>query len=165
MVQDSGGELPQIEKGYLDQNTSLVTISIGGNDARFGDVIQKCMLALGNCASKTFESGDTDSHVGGRDTKYVGKPLAEAIPGVINTIVRRDITETLKQINAKAPNAKTVLMGYPPLFSDKANCLRLEPGISIGLSEASTEWLNGIAGTLAEAMEGASAETRKPPTA
>ncbi|MDI3101943.1 SGNH/GDSL hydrolase family protein [Streptomyces sp. AN-3] len=157
VVQDNGGELPQIEKGYLDQNTSLVTISIGGNDARFADVIQKCLIALGDgsCASKTFESGDTDSHVGGRDTKYVGKPLSEAIPGIINTIVRADISETLKQINAKAPNAKIVLMGYPPLFSDKANCLRLQPGISLGLSEASTEWLNGIAGTLAEAMEGA----------
>ncbi|WP_186779848.1 SGNH/GDSL hydrolase family protein [Streptomyces salinarius] len=83
MIQSNSGELPQVEEGYLDQNTSLVTISIGGNDSRFADVIQKRLVAIGDgsCANKTFESGDSDSHVGGRDTKYVGKPLPEAIPG------------------------------------------------------------------------------------
>ncbi|MEV3854948.1 SGNH/GDSL hydrolase family protein [Streptomyces sp. NPDC050095] len=157
VVQNNGGELPQIEKGYLDQNTSLVTMSIGGNDARFADVIQKCLLSIGSssCESKTFDSGDTDSHVGGRDSQYVGKTLAEATPGIINTIVRPDILATLKQIHAKAPNAQIVLMGYPPLFSDQGECLNVQPGINLGLSAASAAWLNGIAGTLANAMQGA----------
>ncbi|MEU4353702.1 hypothetical protein [Streptomyces virginiae] len=35
--------MAQINAGYLDQNTTLVTLSVGGNDARFADVIGKCI--------------------------------------------------------------------------------------------------------------------------
>jgi lysophospholipase L1-like esterase len=39
------GEVSQIDKGYLDENTTLVTLSIGGNDARFADVVKQCIYA------------------------------------------------------------------------------------------------------------------------
>ncbi|MFF1839867.1 NocE [Streptomyces sp. NPDC058231] len=155
VVQNNGGEVPQIDQGYLDQNTTLVTISIGGNDARFADVIQKCLISLGsgNCADKAFEAGDTDKNVGGRDTKFVGRPLAEASPGIINDIVRPDILNTIEQIHEKAPFAQIALMGYPPLLSAKGECLRLQLGVEFGLSEDSANWLNGVASTLAGAMQ------------
>ncbi|MDC0766185.1 SGNH/GDSL hydrolase family protein [Streptomyces sp. HD] len=158
-VQSSGGEKPQIDKGYLDQNTTLVTISIGGNDARFADVIQKCLVAFngGNCKDKTFEEGDVDQSVGGRDRKFIGQPLEKAAVGVINEIVRPDITKVLTEISAKAPNAKIALMGYPPLIENRGECLSITiPGVGqIGLSASSSDWLGSVADTLATAMQGA----------
>ncbi|MER7181148.1 SGNH/GDSL hydrolase family protein [Streptomyces hyaluromycini] len=135
--QNNGGEVPQIDQGYLDTNTTLVTISIGGNDARFGDIIQKCLLSFGagNCGDKTFET---------------------AVPGIINELVRPDIVKTLMTIHSKAPSAKIVLMGYPPLISDSGSCLRVGIGTAqLGLSADSANWLNDTAGTLAAAMQGA----------
>jgi hypothetical protein len=52
-VQDNGGEVAQIEQGYLDQHTTLVTISIGGNDARFADVIQSCLISFASGSART----------------------------------------------------------------------------------------------------------------
>ncbi len=157
-VQDSG-EVAQIEQGYLDRNTTLVTISIGGNDARFSEIVQKCLIAFGggNCNEKAFEKGDKDPNVGGRDAAFVGQPLKTAVPGLINAVVRPDILKTLMAIHAKAPNAKIILMGYPPLLSSGGSCLRL---LGFGLSEGSANWLNDTASTLATAMQGAVADAK-----
>ncbi|MFE0258219.1 SGNH/GDSL hydrolase family protein [Streptomyces sp. NPDC059010] len=159
IVQSNGGEKTQIDKGYLDQNTTLVTVSIGGNDARFSAIIQKCLVAFngGNCKDKTFEDGDTDNAVGGRDRKFIGQPLEQAAAGIINEIVRPDIAKVLAEIHAKAPNAKIALMGYPPLIEDRGACLSITiPGVGqIGLSASSSDWLNSVADTLSAAMQGA----------
>ncbi|MDF3290161.1 SGNH/GDSL hydrolase family protein [Streptomyces silvisoli] len=155
VIQDNGGEVPQLDQGYLDDNTTLVTISVGGNDARFSDIVQKCLLSAGsgNCKDKTFDK--PDPNVGGRDQKFVGQPLETAVPGIINEIVRPDITSTLLAIHNQAKHAKIVLMGYPRLISDDGSCLRVGVGgLSIGLSAASTGWLNNTADTLAAAMTG-----------
>ncbi|WP_241741006.1 SGNH/GDSL hydrolase family protein [Streptomyces sp. L2] len=158
VTQKNGGEIPQIDQGYLDNNTTLVTISIGGNDARFGDIVQKCLISfgVGNCGDKTFGAGDTDPYVNQRDDKFIGQPLKTAVPGIINEIVRPDIVKTLKEIHINAPDAKVVLMGYPPLISDSGSCLRVGVGAAqLGLSADSTNWLNNTAGTLATAMQAA----------
>ena len=41
------GELSQLDKGFLDADTTLVTFSIGGNDSRFADVIAECIIMAG----------------------------------------------------------------------------------------------------------------------
>jgi hypothetical protein len=157
IVQSNGGEKTQIDKGYLDQNTTLVTLSIGGNDARFSAIIQKCLLAVngGNCKDKTFEDGDTDKQLAGRDRKFIGQPLEQAAAGIINEIVRPDITKVLAEIHERAPKAKIALMGYPPLIEDRGACLSITvPGVGqIGLSASSSDWLNSVADTLAAAMQ------------
>ncbi|MGP3756734.1 golvesin C-terminal-like domain-containing protein [Streptomyces sp. IBSNAI001] len=142
------GELPQLSKGYLDQNTTLVTLSIGGNDARFAYIIQKCIFGgIGwptLCQDQKFE--DDDSHVD--DAAYQGLDIGVAAERLAKERVRPAITNALKKIQAKAPNAKIVLMGYPPLLEGAGQCI---PGI--GTSEA--PWLNSMAGTLATEMQGA----------
>ncbi|MEV7244254.1 hypothetical protein AB0N92_23810 [Streptomyces sp. NPDC093248] len=159
VVQTNSRELPQIDKGYLDQNTTLVTISIGGNDSRFSDIFQKCLMSFGggNCKDKKFEEGDMDGDVHGRDGGFVGQTLETAVPGVINQVVRPDILKTLEQIHARAQNAKIVLMGYPPLLSDKGSCLKIG---TLGLSSESADWLNATAATLASAMQGAADDAK-----
>ncbi|MFJ6833468.1 SGNH/GDSL hydrolase family protein [Streptomyces sp. NPDC091209] len=162
--QDNAGETSQINQGYLDNNTTLVTLSIGGNDARFSGIIQNCLLffGVGNCNEKTFGNSDTDDKVGGRDAKFIGQPLRTAVPGIINEVVRPDIVKTLMAIHDKAPYAKIVLMGYPPLLSDGGSCLRAGVGTAqLGLSADSANWLNDTASTLAAAMQGAVEDVNK----
>ncbi|WP_329583958.1 SGNH/GDSL hydrolase family protein [Kitasatospora sp. NBC_01250] len=113
---DSGshenGEFAQLDQGYLDANTTLVTLSIGGNDARFSSVVMNCILniAFSDCAATTL-SGDT-------------APLGQAEPSVINSQVHDSVLLDLQEIHKRAPNARIVLMGYPPLFENHGNCLQ-----------------------------------------
>ncbi|MFG2430831.1 NocE [Streptomyces sp. NPDC048590] len=142
------GELPQLQKGYLDQNTTLVTMSIGGNDARFAYIIQKCIFGGVGwptlCQDQTFD--DDDKNVD--DAAYQGLKIGVAAERLAKERVRPAITTALKNIAAKAPNAKIVLMGYPPLLEGVGGCI---PGV--GTEEA--PWLNSMAGTLATEMQGA----------
>jgi hypothetical protein len=44
------GEVTQLDAGYLDAATTLVTLSIGGNDIRFGPIVSSCIGTLNlNC--------------------------------------------------------------------------------------------------------------------
>ncbi|MEU4931069.1 SGNH/GDSL hydrolase family protein [Streptomyces yokosukanensis] len=144
---DNSGELPQINQGYLDQNTDLVTISIGGNDSRFGYVITQCMGPGNPCQEKKFGNAEGK---GVPDGPYQGKPLAEAIPDLISDVVAPSIQKTIEAIHSKAPNARIVLMGYPPLLSNDASCLNKIP--LVGISPEESQWLNGVADYLAQTM-------------
>jgi hypothetical protein len=95
------GEVSQIDKGYLDENTTLVTMSIGGNDARFADIVKKCLM-WPNCQTKSL-SGDDE-------------PMNVAVPKDIFSGTRDRVTNVLREIHTKAPNAQIVLMGYPEPF-------------------------------------------------
>ncbi|MCX4981477.1 GDSL-type esterase/lipase family protein [Streptomyces sp. NBC_00572] len=154
------GELAQIQKGYLDQNTTMVTMSIGGNDSRFTFVVQKCLLAFGSgsCQDKPFDdhNAQIDRDINGdgniekdRDLPYQGLPMSTALPLLITEVVKTDILAAVELIHQKAPNAKILLMGYPKLISNDASCLRLGP---LGLSKESNDWLNTVAAHLTNEM-------------
>ncbi|MGL5828592.1 MAG: hypothetical protein ACRC0L_03360, partial [Angustibacter sp.] len=96
------GELTQLDKGYLDANTTLVMLSIGGNDSRFADIIKKCVTAI-ECKNSTL----------GNDQQS----LEFEVPKQVNGPVKESIIQLLRSINQKAPNAKILLMGYPELFT------------------------------------------------
>ncbi|GAA0549925.1 hypothetical protein GCM10010172_35020 [Paractinoplanes ferrugineus] len=117
------GEVSQIDKGYLDENTTLVMLSIGGNDARFKDVILECLALAGLKACQ-------DAHLSGESD-----PLSVSVPRSVNGPVKDSITQTLREIRKRAPNAKIMLMGYPKLFENNGQCV-----IGIGTDEA--PWLN-----------------------
>lgn len=81
--------------GDLNAATNYVTISIGGNDAGFSNVIEKCALPWPyNCTS------DIDNAVSFMQTTLPGK-----LDAVYNAI------------SSDAPNAKVVVVGYPRLFN------------------------------------------------
>ncbi|MEU7292314.1 hypothetical protein AB0A76_03770 [Streptomyces exfoliatus] len=93
------GELAQIQQGYLDQNTTVVSISIGGNDSRFTHVIQKCLVPYGSdsCKDKLFDDHEPriDRDVDGdgyidtnRDGPYRGLPMEPALPALITDVVK-----------------------------------------------------------------------------
>jgi len=139
------GQLSQIDQGYLDANTTLVTISIGGNDMRFSDILQACVgsyaaVVLGApysaCNLQTL-TGDTTNLATATTNR-----LTNALPGLLDSV--------LTQIHLKAPNAKIVLMGYPKLFETGDSC--------VFMNEADRPWLNTVSAGLGTAM--ASAATR-----
>ena len=80
--------------GTLSSSTALVTITIGGNDAGFSEVLINCALYFFTCQG-AIESAD--SFIQGK------------LPALLDT--------TYNDIRAKAPSAHVVVLGYPHLFT------------------------------------------------
>lgn len=78
----------------LSSTTSLVTITIGGNDAGFSEVMLNCALYYFTCGSAIKEA----------DT-FIEKTL----PGLLET--------TYNDIKSRATKALVVVLGYPHLFT------------------------------------------------
>jgi hypothetical protein len=101
-------EIPQIDTGWLNSETSLVTLSAGGDDIRFAKVLENCIgdqytSPSANCANGTYTlPGDPE-------------PLTEYEPAVINAMGAH-LYQLYADIAKAAPNAEIVVMGYPRLF-------------------------------------------------
>ncbi|MET8571394.1 SGNH/GDSL hydrolase family protein [Streptomyces sp. NPDC004783] len=102
-----GGQL-----GPLSSSTGLVSISIGGNDAGFADVMTTCVLQSdSSCLSRV----DTAR-------AYVQSTLPGNLDSVYNAI------------RSKAPNARVVVIGYPRFYKLGTSC--------VGLSETKRKAIN-----------------------
>jgi hypothetical protein len=140
------GELTQLDEGYLDENTTLVTLSVGGNDALFVPILTACLnlpplFPTRDCTNTVLtEEGDT-------------QPLSVAEPARLNGTVRAGLVTLLKEINKRAPNAKIMLMGYPRLFENTPAC-----DLLLGASDRA--WLTQMADTMAASMQLAVDQTR-----
>jgi lysophospholipase L1-like esterase len=78
----------------LSTSTNIVTITIGGNDAGFSDVITQCALPWPwSCDS---------------DITNAQNYIRNTLPGSLNNVY--------SQIKTRAPNARVVVLGYPRLF-------------------------------------------------
>ncbi len=126
-AQGSYREVSQLDKGFLDENTTLVTLSIGGNDLEFGEVIKKCIepdLPPQTC----------------KDAALFGRVLSELLAELMAGEARTSIITTLRAIRILAPNAQVVLMGYPELLTKKVDCL-----VNVGFNNYEIDWINGLA--------------------
>ena len=131
-------EASQIDQGYLDENTTLVALSIGGNDLGWSKVIQFCAAnPMGDWCGDGFLPGLLPGET---------LPLKQAIPQLIRTMVIPSIETDLTGIHARARNARIVLMGYPRLLSGDAWCL----GGTLSVGEV--DFLNQMADVLADEM-------------
>lgn len=93
----SGAKTPEVnanQLGHLSSTTSLVTITIGGNDAGFSNVIINCALYYFTCGSAIKEANE-----------FIEKKL----PALLET--------TYKDISSRATTALVVVLGYPKLFT------------------------------------------------
>lgn len=113
------GEVPQLYSGVLDANTTLVAMTMGGDDAGFASIATAC-LTIFTCPSSTTVDAKLDAA-----TTKVGQ-LIEAIRN-------------------EAPNAKIVLLGYPELFDISAGASLC----GSAMPEVSRVALNGWADDLA----------------
>ena len=85
----------------LTADTSLVTISIGGNDAGFGDVMTTCLTSLtATCVARNEQARDF---------------IRDTLPGRLDDVYA--------EIADRAPDARVVVLGYPHIFGTNATCL------------------------------------------
>ena len=127
------GEVSQLDKGYLDENTTHVTLSVGGNDARFVDIIKQCI----------YEAGLYDC----QETRFTGdsEPLKTTVPRNISGPVKTAIMQVLTEIRRRAPNARIVLMGYPRLLNNQGACMA-------GINPSEGAWIDDMADEMATTM-------------
>lgn len=100
---------PQV--AALNANTDLVTISIGGNDIGFGDMIQACVRILAqfnDCRGRFVRDG------------------SDAISNRIQA-VKPELVALYEALATRAPNARVLVVGYPQLMRKDGggdrNCL------------------------------------------
>lgn len=107
--------------GPLDSATSLVSISIGGNDAGFADAMTTCVLQGESACIDRINEART----------YIEGSL----PGRLDA--------AYDAIRARAPNAQVVVLGYPRIYQLGGGCV-------FGISEESRAAINGAADLLSD---------------
>jgi lysophospholipase L1-like esterase len=96
---DNDGEPAQLDN--LDEDTSLVTFTIGGNDAKFADTLTGCIEAGINPFSQCLDDDD--------ERERVEQDIQRAID---------NLRELLPQVRERAPNARILVLGYPRFFPE-----------------------------------------------
>ncbi|AQZ70725.1 hypothetical protein BKM31_28040 [[Actinomadura] parvosata subsp. kistnae] len=110
------GQPPQITR--VTSAASLVTLSIGGNDAGFSKVLTGCIVKL------PWSSACVEQDAA------VARRIEE---------LRTDLLKVLREVRVRAPSARVVVLGYPRPFPK-------EPVATVdNLSEADQRWLNTVA--------------------
>jgi lysophospholipase L1-like esterase len=108
----------------LSAATTLVSVTIGGNDAGFSGVMETCVLhSTSRCLSAVATAEDF---------------VAEQLPA--------RLASTLQAIRQHAPSARIVLLGYPDLYDLSKS------GTCIGLSTQDRTALNSGADALDSAL-------------
>ncbi|MET9304502.1 SGNH/GDSL hydrolase family protein [Streptomyces cellulosae] len=116
------GDVLSGQLGPLSASTALVSISIGGNDAGFADVMTTCVLQSdSSCLSRIATA-----------RAFVDSTLPGRLDGVYTAI--RD----------RAPNARVVVLGYPRFYRLGTTC--------IGLSETKRKAINDASDHLNSAI-------------
>ncbi len=125
---EAGGaiDLPEqvaqaVAAGALSPETDLVTISAGGNDAGFAEIAAVCS------ASPTAFCAET-----------ITRKNATALP-----VLDRNLDALYDSIEAAAPEATVVVMGYPHLFSPEFGTPVI-PVASQAVFNAGTDNLNSV---------------------
>ncbi|UQX00459.1 SGNH/GDSL hydrolase family protein [Streptomyces sp. RerS4] len=107
----------------LNSGTDLVSITIGGNDAGFSDVMTTCVLqSESTCVNRVNQA-----------KAYVDSTLPGQLDQVYNAI------------RGRAPGAKVVVIGYPRFYKLNGTCVA-------GLTEGERSAINGAADHLNAAI-------------
>ncbi|HJE59146.1 MAG TPA: SGNH/GDSL hydrolase family protein [Nocardiopsis listeri] len=107
----------------LSPETNLVTITIGGNDVGFADVITTCRLGSNADCDEVGEQAENE--------------VRDVLPGLLD--------QTYGAITEAAPQAQVVVLGYPSLFE-------LGPCGVGSIGEVKRERLNQMADVLSDTI-------------
>lgn len=116
------GDVLSGQLGPLSTATGLVSISVGGNDAGFADVMTTCVLQSDSSCLSRINTAKA----------YVDSTL----PGKLDSVYTA--------IRDRAPNARVIVIGYPRFYKLGATC--------IGLSETKRKAINDAADLLDNAI-------------
>ncbi len=118
MIKQIGTPESQIER--VTENTSLVTLGIGGNDLGFIPVLRTCMVRMPVLDSSVCVEQEED--------------IDERMETFEETL-----EEILAEIRDRAPDARVLVLGYPRLFPEDP------PGMYYTLNRSDQLWLNDLA--------------------
>jgi hypothetical protein len=140
----------QVNTSALNAQTRLVTLSIGGNDARFADVLTGCLFRA------RFKRGSCGSG------KYTLKRKNGAVDPNVLTKFEEDVIKALQShllatylaIHSAAKNAEIVVAGYPLLFPRRptGRCITLNTTDQNWLDETGKQLNSITAAAVAQAM-------------
>ncbi|MEH0397130.1 SGNH/GDSL hydrolase family protein [[Kitasatospora] papulosa] len=108
--------------GALSSSTTLVSVTAGGNDVGFADVMQTCVLqSEATCVSRvnTAVSAIQNSLPGKLDSLYTG-------------------------IRSRAPQAHVVVLGYPRFYKLSGTCIAGLTEAERGAINNASDVLNGV---------------------
>jgi lysophospholipase L1-like esterase len=111
----------------LSGATTLVSVTIGGNDVGFSNVMITCVLGSTSACVSAVDQAENEA--------------STQLPGLLDTL--------FSDISARAPNARVVVVGYPEFYD-----LSKSPGC-IGLSTTDRTALNGGADVLDSVIQAA----------
>ncbi|MFD9737103.1 SGNH/GDSL hydrolase family protein [Umezawaea sp. NPDC059074] len=124
----AGATIPEVldrQVSVLSTETGLVTITVGGNDVGFTDVMTTCSVGSDRSCAKAVDEAK----------------------GLMRTELPGRYAKLFAAVSDRAPGAKVVLLGYPRLFEEKA--------CSGGLTAAKRTAVNEGADLLADVMSAA----------
>lgn len=101
----------------LGPGTTLVTLSVGGNDAGFSDVLTTCVVKVPLSAACRAQNA----------------AVTAKLPRI-----GTDVTALLGEINRRSPAARIILVGYPRLFPEGPSA----SAATIGTTDQ--RWLNAV---------------------
>jgi lysophospholipase L1-like esterase len=120
-----GENPPQLDA--LAPDTQLVTISIGGNDIGFGDIVTECatrspLQPTGSACKDHYTAGGSDE---------LAQRIDAAAPKVAGV---------LAAIDERSPDARVLLVGYPAILPDEGpGCFPVVP-----FSPGDVDYLRGV---------------------
>lgn len=118
------GDVQAAQLGALTSATRYVTVSVGGNDAGFADVLTEC--ALPGWAS------DCDRAIDDAQT-YISSSLGPALGALY------------AQVRSRAPQARAVVVGYPRVFmGEDCNALTWFSPAEQSQLNRTADQLNGV---------------------
>lgn len=116
---------PQVDA--LTADTELVTITIGGNDIGFGEIVSECarrspLQPAGSACRDHYTAGGTDE---------LAQRIEEAAP---------QVAAVLAAIEERSPHARVLLVGYPAILPDEGpGCFPVVP-----FSPGDVAYLRGV---------------------
>ncbi|GAB7187869.1 SGNH/GDSL hydrolase family protein [Kitasatospora sp. Ki12] len=113
------GDILNNQISALDSGTTLVSISVGGNDAGFADTMQTCVLGSDSSCLSAVNTAKNYA--------------LNTLPGQLDTVY--------SAIKSKAPNAHVVVMGYPHIYKVGGDCV-------FGIGDTKRAAINSAADTL-----------------
>ncbi|MER5729948.1 SGNH/GDSL hydrolase family protein [Streptomyces sp. NPDC002138] len=117
------GDVTANQLAPLNAGTDLVSLTVGGNDAGFSDVMTTCVLqSETTCINRVNQA-----------KAYVDSALPGQLDSVYNAVASR------------APNAHVVILGYPRFYKLGGSCIA-------GLSEGKRSAIDGAADYLNAAL-------------
>lgn len=133
---------PQLNR--LDEGTDLVTLTVGGNDACFAQVVSFCATQGGPCGAQTFPAQTTGCVNSG------GKTLGQVFNDKITGLGPR-LVNVYQDIRTRAPHARILALTYPNPFPFKL-LVPFCPQSAQVLYPANAEYLSRLAISLNAAV-------------